>query len=125
VNAPLDQNYATAEVRMPTITLVAIGKNLLELAEKNRREAPSFEASPLPGELPDSDWAPAMNLISAATQHLDESLPTGQRDRTANAGAAMGLGLLLLQRALLARGLDARPVIQVNGPGVDAPAAAN
>lgn len=67
---------------------------LLARAEANRRERPGVNAYPLvaqPGG--PEDYGASGAALAAALQHLDESIPSGQRARTAAALEAAELAL--------------------------------
>lgn len=81
-----------------------IGLELLRIAEENRRESDNgFPTAPLPGESPDQDWAPAAQIVSAASRVLDEAVPNGQARRTESALGALMIGVEMLRAALARR----------------------
>lgn len=103
--APQDEPVTSGETESPAQVLVPqpaqtaylksyhAAKNHLEWAEQCRRkEDGGFRVTPLSSEHPDDDYAAVGVLISTAMQHLDESIPNGQIDRTAHAYRALEYG---------------------------------
>jgi hypothetical protein len=85
---------------------VMLGKQMIEAAELVRRTgAGTFDAGPTSDGNPAADWAAACILISRAVHHLDEALPSGQKERTIHAFGALLLGVELLEAALARRTL--------------------
>jgi DNA-binding transcriptional LysR family regulator len=62
---------------------------LLMEAEKRRREGPTVSVAPIAGVI---DYSAASLWLGAAMHHLDEALPSGQRERAAVALELLELG---------------------------------
>jgi hypothetical protein len=73
----------------------------LRSAEGNRREKPSVNPGPITGVM---DYAASGNVMELAMGHLRESIPGGQRVRTAAAWAAMKEAVRQHELWLRARG---------------------
>jgi hypothetical protein len=90
-----------SEVLISSEQSVEAAQQMLAYAEKMRRVGNNtFDASPLKDIHPSGDWAAAGVLVSQAMHHLDESLPSGQLERTAAALGALRIGAQLMQTAL-------------------------
>lgn len=100
----------------------SLARSLLAQAEAFRREpAGSFNAGALPSASPSSDWGVAGIIIQLAAQHLDEGLPSGQRERVTRALGALIVGVRMLEAALAPRGVQpSRMLFADPAPLIDA-----
>lgn len=77
---------------------------LKNMVEALRREPRSMDAIPVEGAL--LDYAQAGMCIQLAMHHLDESLPTGQKERSEKALALLMIGTAMLSEWMELKGYD-------------------